>query len=58
MEGCTEAKETINTIISKLYRKADYDLSRAQRGILFLDGMDKIGAGLNLSEPAKKQVLK
>jgi hypothetical protein len=56
MSGCDENKETINSVISKLYRKADFDLSKAQRGVIFLDGMDKIGSNQNTSEIAHKQV--
>ena len=56
MSGCDENKETINSVISKLYRKADFDLSKAQRGVIFLDGMDKIGSNQNTSEIAQKQV--
>ena len=56
MEGCDENKETINSVISKLYRKADFDFARAQRGIIFLDGMDRIGSNVNISEIARKQV--
>ena len=42
--------ESVNSVISKLYKKADFDLKKAQRGIVFLDGMDKIGmAGCPLS---------
>merc|ERR1719219_2632770 len=58
MEGCDENKETINSVISKLYRKAEFNLRKAQRGIIFLDGMDKIGANVNITEFAKKQVLR
>lgn len=56
MEGCDEKKETINSVISKLYRKAEFNLPKAQRAIIFLDGMDKIGENANISETAKKQV--
>ena len=56
MSGCDENKETINSVISKLYRKADFDLSKAQRGVIFLDGMDKIGSNQNTCEIAQKQV--
>ena len=35
---------------------ADFDLSKAQRGVIFLDGMDKIGSNQNTSEIAQKQV--
>ena len=56
MEGCDENNETINSVISKLYRKAEFNLPKAQRGIIFLDGMDKIGANVNITEFAKKQV--
>ena len=56
MSGCDENKETINTVISKLYRKAEFDLTKAQRGIIVLDGMDKIGSNQNISEVARKQV--
>ena len=56
MSGCDENKETINSVISKLYRKADFDLSKAQRGVIFLDGMDKIGSNQNTSEIAHQQV--
>ena len=56
LEGCDENKETINSVISKLYRKAEFDLSKAQRAIVFLDGMDKIGANANISENGRKQV--
>ena len=56
MAGCDENKETINSVISKLYRKAEFDLSKAQRGIIVLDGMDKIGSNLNISDLARKQV--
>ena len=35
--------ETVNSIVSKLYRKSDFNLEKAQRGIVFLDGMDQIG---------------
>merc|ERR1719219_819344 len=58
MSGCDENKETINSVISKLYRKAEFDLSKAQRGIIVLDGMDKIGSNQNISEVARKQVLR
>ena len=58
MEGCDENKETINSVISKLFRKAEFDLEKAQRGIIFLDGMDKIGENVvSLSEIARKQVI-
>ena len=56
MAGCDENKETINSVISKLYRKAEFDLSKAQRGIIVLDGMDKIGSNVNISDLARKQV--
>ena len=56
MSGCDDNKETINTVISKLYRKAEFDLTKAQRGIIVLDGMDKIGSNQNISEVARKQV--
>ena len=50
--------QTMNSVIAKLFRKADFDLNRAQRGIVFLDGMDKIGDKLNNSEAANEQVKK
>ena len=56
LEGFKDNKETINSVITKLYRKADFDLAKAQRGIIFLDGMDKIGDNANISEFAKRQV--
>jgi len=58
MEGCNDNKETINSVITKLYRKAEFDLAKAQRGIIFLDGMDKIGNNANISELGRRQVLK
>lgn len=58
LSGYTATTETINSVISKLYRKADFDLTRAGRGIVFLDGMDKIGSnGTNATKAANKQVL-
>ena len=56
MEGCNDNKETINSVITKLYRKAEFDLAKAQRGIIFLDGMDKIGNNANISELGRRQV--
>ena len=56
MEGCNDNKETINSVITKLYRKADFDLAKAQRGIIFLDGMDKIGNNAIISELGRRQV--
>jgi len=50
--------ETINSTISRLYRKADFDLERASRGIVFLDGMHKIGENQGLSKIEQQQVLK
>lgn len=50
--------ETINSTISRLYRKADFDLDRASRGIVFLDGMHKIGENQGLSKIEQQQVLK
>ena len=58
MEGCNDNKETINSVITKLYRKAEFDLAKAQRGIIFLDGMDKIGNNANISELGRRQVNK
>lgn len=57
MEGYTDNMETINSVIAKLYKKADFVLSKAQRGIIFLDGMDRIGMNTNCSDLAKRQVL-
>lgn len=57
MEGYTDNHETINSVIAKLYKKADFVLSKAQRGIIFLDGMDKIGLNTSCSDLAKKQVI-
>ncbi|XP_059097314.1 ATP-dependent Clp protease ATP-binding subunit ClpX-like isoform X2 [Tigriopus californicus] len=37
--------ETVDGIVGKLFKKAEYDIERAQRGIIFLDAMDKIGHG-------------
>ena len=56
MEGCNDNKETINSVIAKLYRKSEFDLDKAQRGIIFLDGMDRIGQNANISEYAQQQV--
>ena len=56
MEGCNDNKETINSVIAKLYRKSEFDLAKAQRGIIFLDGMDRIGQNANISEYAQQQV--
>lgn len=50
--------ETINSTISRLYRKADFDLERASRGIVFLDGMHKIGENQGLSKLEQQQVLR
>ena len=50
--------ETINSMISRLYRKADFDLERASRGIVFLDGMHKIGENQGLSKLEQQQVLR
>jgi ATP-dependent Clp protease ATP-binding subunit ClpX len=50
--------ETINSTISRLYRKADFDLERASRGIVFLDGMHKIGENQGLSKVEQQQVLR
>ena len=54
--GLNENKETINSVISKLYRKAEFETDKAQRAIIFLDGMDKIGQNISISELARKQV--
>ena len=50
--------ETINSVVTKLYKKSDFDLDRAQRGVVFLDGLDKlcINTDRNGDENAKKQV--
>ena len=50
--------ETINSTISRLYRKADFDLDKASRGIVFLDGMQKIGQNQGLSKREQQQVLR
>ena len=50
--------ETINSTISRLYRKADFDLERASRGVVFLDGMHKIGENQGLSKIEQQQVLR
>jgi len=50
--------ETINSTISRLYRKADFDLERASRGIVFLDGMHKIGENQGLTKLEQQQVLR
>ena len=50
--------ETINSTISRLYRKADFDLDRASRGLVFLDGMHKIGENQGLSKVEQQQVLR
>ena len=57
LEGTEESKETINSVISKLYRRAEFDLNKAQRAIIFLDGMDKIGDHSAISDNARKQVI-
>merc|ERR1719414_2851078 len=53
-----EAGETINTVVTKLYKKSEFDLDRAQRGVVFLDGLDKLcnNTDRNGDENAKKQV--
>ena len=56
LQGLNENKETINSVISKLYRKANFESDKAQRAIIFLDGMDKIGQNVSVSELARKQV--
>ena len=56
LQGLNENKETINSVISKLYRKAEFETNKAQRAIIFLDGMDKIGQDVNITELARKQV--
>ena len=56
LQGLHENKETINSVISKLYRKAEFERDKAQRAIIFLDGMDKIGQNVSISEVARKQV--
>ncbi len=58
LSGGSSPSETINTVIAKLFRKADYDLGKAQRGIVFLDGMDKIGSNVSGGKAANKQVLR
>ena len=52
------AGETINTVITKLYKKSDFDLDRSQRGVVFLDGLDKLCNNTDRSgdDNAKKQV--
>ena len=35
--------DDVDTLISRLYQAADYDVERTQRGIVFLDEIDKIG---------------
>ena len=53
-----EAGETINTVVTKLYKKSEFDLDRAQRGVVFLDGLDKLcnNTDRNGDDNAKKQV--
>jgi hypothetical protein len=47
-------------MITKLYKKSEFDLDKAQRGIVFLDGLDKIGNNSSRSgdECAQQQVFK
>ena len=35
--------ETIRDMVPKLLKKADYDIDLAERGIVFLDNMDRVG---------------
>ena len=35
--------DNIDDAMSKLVKKAEYDLEKAERGVVFLDTMDKIG---------------
>ena len=52
--------ETINSMITKLYKKADFDVEKAQRGIVFLDGLDKLCSNSSRAgeESARQQVFK
>lgn len=47
-------------MISRLYRKAEFDLAKAQRGIVLLDGMDRIGENAIMTslDPKKQQTVK
>ena len=54
--------ETVSTMMARLFKMSSYDLSKAERAIVFLDNMHKLGVnavevGKN-QEEISKQILK
>ena len=52
--------ENINSVIARLYKNGDYDMEKAQHGIVFLNGLDKLCSKSNRAgdESARQQVFK